>query len=649
MVIGVMSAGFAQDPSAEVWLPLQIDPNSTNEGHTLKAAARLQPGVTLEMARARMKPDNERYVQRAPLPQRGKIEGFTAEPLHDAVVGDARTALLVALGSVALVLLIACANVANLVLARANVRQREIAIRSALGGSRFRIISQLCIESLALAIAGGALGLPLGYAGVRALLALNPGTIPQIGQHGSGAALDWHVLAFTLAISLSTGILFGLFPAFQVSKHDLRTTLHETSIHTGTSLRQMKSRSALVITEMALALVLLSAAALLIGSLAKLTSVDPGFDAHHVLTMEMSLSGSRFMTTAAVTQLVRDAEHRVENLPGVTALAATYSLPLEHKFGLPFVVEGRPDATYGADLCFVSRRYSDVFRIPLLSGRNFTDRDDFRTPGVVLINETLARGLTLGVQRPDTLLWWNSNPLGQRVTIAKKMGPPFEDRTREIIGVVAPVRDDALDSEPKPMMYLPMSQLTDDLSLLTNKAFPLFWAIRTKSEGPSLSADIQRQLRIASGGLPVAHITAMTELVAQSTARHWFNMLLLNIFAGVALVLAAIGIYGVMAYSVQHRTHEIGIRIALGARPAEVRRMILSEGMRLALVGVFFGVLATVTLTPLMKNLLYGVRPAEPGIVISVVVVLSAVALLATYIPARRATRIDPVLTLRCE
>jgi putative ABC transport system permease protein len=481
------------------------------------------------------------------------------------------------------------------------------------------------------------------------LLALNPGAIPQIGQHGSAAALDWHVLAFTLAISLSTGILFGLFPAFQVSKGDLRTTLHETSVRTGTSLRQMKSRSALVITEMALALVLLSAAALLIGSLAKLTSIDPGFDAHHVLTMEMSLNGSRFMTTAAVTQLVRDAEHRMANLPGVTALAATYSLPLEHKFGLPFAVEGRPNAMYGADLCFVSRRYADVFQIHLLSGRKFTDRDDLRTPGVVLINETLARGLTHGVQQPDTLLWPSGNPLGQRITLAKNMGPPFEDRTREIIGVVAPVRDDALNSEPKPMMYLPMIQMTDDLSMLTNKAFPLFWAIRTKSGGTSLSADIQRELRIASGGLPIAHVRAMTEVVAESTARNWFNMLLLSIFAGVALVLAAIGIYGVMAYAVQHRTQEIGIRIALGARPAEVRRMILRDGMRLALVGVFFGVLATLALTPLMKNLLYGVRPAEPGIVVMVAVVLSAVALLATYIPACRATRIDPVLTLRWE
>lgn len=649
VVIGVLSASFAQDPTAEVWLPLQIDPNSTNGGHTLKAAARLQPGVTIEAARARMKPDNERYVQRAPLQRRGKIEGFTAEALRDAVVGNARTPLLVALGSVTLLLLIACANVANLVLARATVRRREMAIRSALGGSRFRIIFQLCVESLALAIAGGTVGLPLGYAGVRALVALSANTIPQIGQNGSAVVLDGRILAFTLVISVLTGLLFGLFPAFQTSNIDLRTGLNEASMRTGASLRQIKSRSALVITEIALALVLLCSAALLISSLAKLTSVDPGFDAHYVLTMEMSLNGSRFMSTTAVAQLVRDAEHRVESLPGVTALAATYSLPLEHKFGLPFVFEGRPDAIHGADFCVVSRRYSDVFRIRLLSGRNFTDRDDFRTPGVILINETLARGLTPGIQRPDALLWPNGKLLGQQITIAKNMGPPFEDRTREIIGIVTPVRDDALNSEPKPMMYLPLAQMTDDFAILINKALPLFWAVRTKSEGLALSDDIQRELRIASGGLPLAHVRAMTEVVAASTARNRFNTILLSIFAGVALVLAAIGIYGVMAFAVQHRTQEIGIRIALGARPAEVRRMILRDGMRLALVGVVFGVVATVALTPMMKNLLFGVRPAEPSIVILVALVLGGVALLATYIPALRATRIDPLLSLRWE
>jgi putative ABC transport system permease protein len=330
IVIGVLSAGFAQDPTAEIWLPLQVDPNSTNGGHTLKAAARLQPGVTIEMARAQMKPDNEQYLHRQALwYQKGHVEGFTAEPLHDAVVGDVRTALLVAVGAVSFVLLIACANVANLVLARATGRRREMAIRAALGGSRLRIVAQLLIESLALAVAGGTLGLPFGYAVLRALMALNPGNIPRIGQHGSAITLDWRVLAFTLVISLSTGILFGLLPAFQASHTDLSTALNETSTRTGASPRQMKSRSVLVIAEMALALVLLSGAALLIGSLGKLAAVDPGFDAHNVLTMEMSLNDSRFMTTAAVAQLVRDAERRVESLPGVTALAATYSLPLE--------------------------------------------------------------------------------------------------------------------------------------------------------------------------------------------------------------------------------------------------------------------------------------------------------------------------------
>jgi putative ABC transport system permease protein len=649
VVIGILSAGFAQDPTAEIWLPLQVDPNSTNGGHTLKAAARLQPGVTIEMARAQMKPDNEQYLKRSAGWLHGHGEGFTAEPLRDAVVGNVRTALLVAVGAVSFVLLIACANVANLVLARATGRRREMAIRAALGGSRLRIVVQLLIESLALAFAGGALGLPLGYAGLHALLALNPGNIPRIGEHGSAVTLDSRVLAFTLLVSVSTGILFGLLPAFNASHTDLSTALSETSARTGASPRQIRSRSVLVIAEMALAIVLLSGAALLIGSLRALAAVDPGFDAHNVLTVEMSLNDSRFMTTAAVAQLVRDAERRVESLPGVTALAATYSLPLEHKFGLPFLIEGHPDDGYGADLCYVSRRYNEVFRIPLLRGRMFTDRDDSRAPAVVVINESLAQGLSRGFRWPGALLWRNGNPLGERITLGKDMGPPFEDRTRQIIGVVAEVRDDALSREATPMMYLPMAQLTEGISVLLNRHKPLFWAIRTRTEAPSLSADIQRELRTASGGLPVAHVRAMTEVVAESTARNRFNMVLLSIFAGVALVLAAIGIYGVMAHAVQQRTQEIGIRVALGARPSDVRRMVMREGMMLAFGGVLLGLLASIAVTPLMRSLLYGVRPSEPGILILVAVLLSVVALFAAYIPARRATRIDPVLTLRWE
>jgi putative ABC transport system permease protein len=316
---------------------------------------------------------------------------------------------------------------------------------------------------------------------------------------------------------------------------------------------------------------------------------------------------------------------------------------------LPFLIEGHPDDGYGTDLCYVSRRYNEVFRIPLLRGRMFTDRDDSRAPAVVLINESLARGLSRGFRWPGALLWRNGDPLGERITLGKNMGPPFEDRTRQIIGVVAEVRDDALNREATPMMYLPMAQLTEDISVLLNRHEPLFWAIRTRTEASSLSADIQKELRTASGGLPVAHVRAMTEVVAESTARNRFNMVLLSVFAGIALVLAAIGIYGVMAYAVQQRTQEIGIRIALGARPPDVRRMIMREGMMLALVGVLFGVVATIAVTPLMRSLLYGVRPSEPAILIPVAVLLSLVALFATYIPARRATRIDPVLTLRWE
>jgi len=638
-VTGVLNSSFTSDPPADIYLPLRADPNSSDQAHYLHATARLKPGVTLDQAKAAMKQAAEEFKRK--FPGANPQESFTAEPLRDTVVGDVRKSLLVLVGAVGFVLLIACANVANLLLARATIRKREIAIRAAIGAGRGRLIRQLLTESVLLSLAGGVLGLGLGYAGVRALLAINPGDVPRIGERGSAVVLDWRVLLFTLAVSVLTGILFGLIPAFNVSRADLNLTLKESGQRSG-GLRQNKARSILVISEVALALVLLMGATLLIRTFIALRGVNPGFDTHNVLTMEMSLTGRRFETTAEVNQLVREAERRVTSLPGVSSLASTCFVPLQGGFGLPFIIEGRPltngPAHGGGSWRTVSPRYFEVFRIPLLRGRMFTDRDDGGGSPIVLINEGLAKQF-----------WPNSDPVGQRITIGKGMGPEFEEPPREIIGIVGDVRNQGLDNNPDPIMYIPVAQVKDGVTALNNRIIPITWAVRTNVEPFSLSREIQAELRVASGGLPVAHIRSMEEVRRESTSRADFNLTLLAIFAGVALLLATIGIYGLIAYSVQNRTQEIGIRMALGASRQDVRRMVVKQGMMLVLIGVFLGAAAGLGLTRLMVSLLYGVKAADPVSLVSAAAALASVALLATYVPALRASRVDPIVSLRYE
>jgi len=567
------------------------------------------------------------------------------------VVGDVRPALLVLLGAVSFVLLIACTNVANLLLARATSRRREMAVRTALGAGRRRIASQLLTESLLLSLAGGGLGLGVGYVGVRALIAMNPGDIPRIGAQASAVTLDWRVLAFTLLVSAFSGVLFGFLPAFSASHVEVSTTLNESGMRSGTGRQQSKARSILVVTEMALALVLLVGAALLIRTFVALRTVDPGFDAHNILTMEMSLSGPRFQKTAAVTQLIREAERRVESLPGVVAIAATYSLPLESRFGGPFDIEGRPnDHSYVAnDACYVSPRYFEVFRIPLLRGRTFTERDDGRAPGAVLINQTLAQGRQGPRATVRSFLWPNGNAVGDRIYFGKGAGPPFADLALQIMGVVADVRDSGLSRDPDPTIYLPVGQLTDGATTLLNRDMPITWAIRTKANPYPLSADIQRGLRIASEGLPVAHIRSMEQVRVESTARTSFNMTLLSIFAGLAMLLAAIGIYGVMSYAVGQRVHEIGVRMALGARAVNVLSLVLRQGLTLVVVGIGIGLMGGMWLTKAMSGLLFGVSANDLPTFATVSILLLGVAVAATYIPARRATKVDPMVALRYE
>ncbi|MEO7142526.1 MAG: ABC transporter permease [Bryobacteraceae bacterium] len=640
VVIGVAGAGFDPDPPADVWLPLQADPNSTNQGHYLRAAARLKPGVTLPVARAHLAAAAQEYGRKFP-GVLGPKETATADLMQDTIVSNARPALLMLLGAVGFVLLIACANVANLLLVRASGRKREMAIRAAVGANRGRIIRQLMTESVLLAAIGGGLGLLLGFAGVRALLAMNPGNIPRIGEAGAAVTVDWRVAGFTILISLVTGILFGLIPAFSATRLDLSSTLKESASRSGTGLRQNKARGVLVVAEMALALILLAGAALLIRTFVALHNVDPGFDPHHVLTMQTSLTGARFDQTANVAAMVRQATGRIEALPGVETATVTSAVPLEANFGLPLIIEGRAlngPAHGGVSWRYASPGYFDVFKIRILRGRAFTNRDDGAAPGVVLINEGMAKRY-----------WPKQDPLGQRITIGKGVGPAFNEPPRQIIGVVADVHDGGLNRDPFPIVYIPLAQLTNGVMALNNRIIPVTWAIRTKVEPFSLSAPIQREIQYVDRDLAVSHIRSMDQVEAHSTARNDFNTLLLTIFAAAALLLAAIGIYGLMAYTVAQRTQEIGIRIALGAGAGQLRNMVMRQGMTLAAIGIAIGVAAAFGLTRLLASLLFGVKASDPFVFVSVAVILGLVALVASYIPARRATRIDPLVALRYE
>ncbi|MGD0890395.1 MAG: ABC transporter permease [Terracidiphilus sp.] len=638
-IVGVLGKDFLSDPEADIWLPFQFEPASTDMNHYFQVSARLKPGITLAQANAQMKLASAEYQREFPNPI--PRPQFGVVPLRDSIVGDARKSLLIMLGAVSLVLLIACANVANLLLLRAAGRKREFAIRSALGASRARILQQLLTESVLLSVAGGILGLALGYAGMRALLAISPAGLPRIGDDGSAASIDWRVLIFTLTVSLLTGILFGLFPAFSASRTDLNSTLKESSNRSNTGFRQGKARSLLVISEVSLALVLLIGSALLIRTFVALHAVGPGFDSHHVLTMEMSLTGERYRKTAGVAQLSRDGRDRLNAIPGVEVSAAAYWLPIQVDDGLPFQIVGRPTdkGSYGSKWMSISPGYMSVFKIPVLRGRDFNENDTATAPGVALINQAMA-----------AKLWPNQDPVGQHVVIGKDMGPDFvNEPVREIVGVVADTHNAGLGRPGQPLMIVPIAQVTDGYTVSYTDVQPLLWVVRTHGDPAPIAGVVAEQLRIASHGFPVAHVRTMDEVMGRSTSRESFNMTLLSIFGAVALVLAAIGIYGLMAYSVEQRTQEMGIRMALGADRSVIRKLVVWQGMQLTLAGVAVGIAAAFGLTRLLASFLFGVRPWDPAVFVAVPVVLSAVALLAVWLPAARASKLDPIQALRAE
>jgi putative ABC transport system permease protein len=639
-IIGVVGQEFRTDPEADLFVPFQFEPYSNNQGHYFLAAAMLKPGVSVEQANAQMKLATAEFKRL--YPESNPNMTFGVEPLRDSIVSGVRQLLLVLLGAVCMVLLIACANVANLLLVRATGRKREFAIRAALGAGRARIVRQLLTESVLLATAGGVLGMAIGFAGVRALLAMSPPGLPRIGEGGANVGLDWRVLAFTLGISVLTGIVFGLFPALSASRTDLNSSLKESSNRSGTGFRQNKARSILVISEVGLALVLLVGSALLIRTFVKLRGVDLGFDPHNVITMEMSLTGERYQKAAGVAQLGRDGLERIKAIPGVENAVFTCCLPHQGQFGLPFEIVGRPvdnkKNSPGAGWKSTTAGYYATFKIPVLRGRDFTDQDTGSSTPVVLINQALAKKY-----------FANQNPVGQQIVIGKGVGPQFEEPARVIVGVVGDTHEGGPAREPGPDVIVPQAQVTDGMTALNARILPMRWAVRTHGDPRQLVNAISEQLRQASGGFPVTKVRTMDELVSSSLERQSFNMLLLTIFGGIALVLAAIGIYGLMAYSVAQRTQEMGIRMALGADRKSIRTLVVLHGMKLALVGVVLGVAAAFGLTRLMASLLFGVKTWDPAVFVAVPLILATVALVAVWLPARRASKLDPMQALRVE
>ncbi|HEX5421317.1 MAG TPA: ABC transporter permease [Gammaproteobacteria bacterium] len=643
-VVGVVGPDFDMreygDP--EIWLPLQIDPNTTDGAYLYQVVARLKPGVTLKQAQERLEASVAAFRERFP-GVLGPRAGFSARTLQEALVGrGVRTTLFALLGAVGLVMLIACANVANLTLVRANLRQREIAVRSALGASPGRIVRQILAESLLLSLAAGTLGLIFGFLGMRALLAVDTAGLPRLGEAGSLVGMDWRVVSFTLTLSFSTVLLFGLAPALAASRTSLAGLIKGGGSRG--SVRQSRSRSALVIVEVALALVLRIGAGLLIRTSAALNRVDPGFDAKHVLTMQTSLSGRRFVSARSVEQTVRIARERLRAIPGVAGAAATCCVPMQTGWGMPFNIPGRAGAgryTGSNAAVFTSPGYFDVFEIPVLRGRAFNDGDAAAAPPVAIINEAFAKRYW-----PD-----GADPLGDRILIgggAANMHEYAGEPLRRIVGVVGDVRAAGLADEPEPIMYVPEAQLPDALSALVVSSLPTTWVVRTRGNPESVSRAVQEALRRATG-LPVTDVRTMRAIVSLSVSRQRLYRLLMSVFAGSALLLAAIGIFGLMAYAVQQRTREIGIRLALGAAPVHLRGTVIRQGMLLVGGGIAAGLAAAYCLASVLASLLFGVRAHDPIVFVAIPIVLTVVALAAMAVPAVRASRVDPLESLRQE
>lgn len=624
-VVGVMPAGFKFPDVADLWAPLALTPETfTRTDHGLSSIARLKDGVTISQAQAEMSNIAARIEQQNPVTNEGL--GVSVTSLHKSLTGDYRQALLILLAVVGCVLLVACVNVANLMLARASARQKELALRAALGASRWRVMHQLLIESLLLAAAGGVLGLALSIWALHLLLQAIPLKLPFWMSFG----LDWRVLGFTVGVTLLTGLIFSVVPVLQSSRVDLNDTLKEGGRGSATSSGG-RSRSLLVVTEIALSLVLLLGAGLMIQSFLRLRSVNVGLDPKDVLTLSVSLPRAKYTEPKQRAAFFEQLMERVRGLPGVESAGATGTLPLSgNNWGRSLTVEGFPVLSVGQapviQHTVVTPDYFRTMGIRLLSGRDFNAADRTGSQLVTIIDERLARQY-----------WPNESPLGKRI----RFGPPEDNEPwQTIVGVVATVRHQRMQEDTRMSVYLPHLQIPiGGLAVVA----------RTSSDPKNIVAAVRREIVQLDHDLPVSEVSTMEEVIAESIWQPRLYATLFAVFAGGALVLAVIGIYGVMAYLVITRTHEIGIRMALGATARDVFKLIVGRGMKLTFVGLLLGVGGAFALTRLLRGLLFNISATDPGTFILISLLLALVAFLACYIPARRATKVDPLVALRYE
>jgi len=620
-VIGVMRADFqSSDLGSDVWTTPGFElKRQSRSSQSVFAVGRLKPGVTLAAARSEMDTIASRLAQQ--YPDSNSNSGVLLVPLQEEIVGNTRLALLVLWGAVGLVLLIACANVANLLLSRGIARRQEFAVRAALGAGRMRLITQLVTESTLLASAGGALGIAVSRWGIGAIV--RSAAIPR----AHGITLDARVLAFTAVLSILTGIVFGLAPAFASSSLDLNSALKETGGVMEASPVRSRLRSSLVVAEIALSVVLLASAGLLIKSLWLLGRVSPGFNPKGVLGVRLSLPESKYPEGIERAAVFKRVIERLEAVPGVASVGGVNDLPFSgSETSSSFDIEGMPprsaDENRQADRRDISPDYLKAMGIPLLKGREFTDHDNADSPNVAIINQDMARKY-----------WPTSDPLGLRIKLY--------DKDWEIVGIVGDVKLLDLAARDKPELYLPCAQ--------SGSPPWMFFAIRSRVGTESLIASVRKAVRDVVPDEPLYSVRTMEERVEASIAPRRLNAFLLGVFAALALLLSAVGTYGVIAYSVAQRTRELGIRMALGAERADLLRMVARDGLALACAGVTLGVAAALGLTQFIASMLFSVRPADPLTFVSVSVLLVAVALVSSYIPARRATKVDPLVALRYE
>ncbi|MFZ0523225.1 MAG: ABC transporter permease [Candidatus Acidiferrales bacterium] len=632
-VVGIMPSSFRFPLIAireDIWIPIAQDPMfgpwmSRFGGHWLLATGRLKPGVFLAQARAQMDAMSAALAKDDPANNTGWQ--IRVDSLQQQVVGDSRPALLILLGAVGLVLLIACVNIANLLLSRASSRAREVAVRIALGAGRKRIVRQLLTESAVLGLLGGIAGILLAYWGVHALISLLPPDLPRADT----IRVDGGVLAFALLLAVASSFIFGLAPSLFAADSSLQTSLREASSRSGEGARQRGTRTVLAIAEIALAMVLLVAAGLLLRSFTMLTAVNPGFDPAHVVKADVSLPQFQYSTPQQWTAFSNEFLERLQAQPGLQDAAMAVPLPLnEGSVNLAFDIVGNPPLPPGtaitADFTSVSPDYFHVMSIPLLRGRLFNAQDSAGTPRVTVISEELARRY-----------FRNQDPMGKQLNFGF---PPDGDAPREIVGIVGDVRDNSLSEAPGPMMYVPFAQAP-------------FWGaqviVRSTLSPSSVAASIRKTTHEIDKDLPVTDIETLPEALSVSVAQPRFRTLLLGLFGVIALLLAAVGIFGVLSYSVARRTHEIGIRIALGATPGKILRLVLTESAKLIVVGLAVGIPAALALTRYLATLLFAVHPTDPLTFIGVAILLTSVALIACYVPARRAMQVDPIISLRYE